>query len=62
MEKKAPCPRCGQPARLDESNPWRPFCCRRCKLIDLGDWVAGRYGIPADDREPPPAADGESRQ
>jgi endogenous inhibitor of DNA gyrase (YacG/DUF329 family) len=19
---------------------WRPFCSKRCKLIDLGDWAA----------------------
>jgi len=23
-----------------------PFCCERCRLIDLGRWAAGRYAIP----------------
>ena len=26
--------------------PWRPFCSERCKSIDLGHWLAGRYAIP----------------
>lgn len=47
------CPQCGQSVRLDDSNPWRPFCSERCKLLDLGDWFAGRYGIPGDDPMPP---------
>ncbi len=28
-----------------------PFCSERCKLIDLGRWLGGRYQIPADDPE-----------
>ena len=27
-------------------NPYRPFCCERCKLVDLGNWISGRYHIP----------------
>ncbi|MDA3919285.1 MAG: DNA gyrase inhibitor YacG [Salinisphaera sp.] len=33
------CPHCGGPAVLGPANPYRPFCSRRCKLIDLGDWL-----------------------
>ena len=44
----APCPRCGQPATLDASNPWRPFCKERCKLIDFGKWASEAYAIPAE--------------
>ncbi|MFT4045489.1 MAG: DNA gyrase inhibitor YacG [Solimonas sp.] len=47
------CPQCGQSVRLDESNPWRPFCSERCKLLDLGEWFSGRYGILSDDQTPP---------
>lgn len=43
----AACPRCGNSTRLDEQNPWRPFCSERCKLIDLGGWLDGRHAIPA---------------
>ena len=30
-----------------EGNPFRPFCSERCKLIDLDNWLAGRYRISA---------------
>lgn len=43
------CPRCNQRTRLDDSNTWRPFCSQRCKLVDLGDWLNGRYAIPAEE-------------
>jgi endogenous inhibitor of DNA gyrase (YacG/DUF329 family) len=44
--KTAPCPQCRQPASLDTANRFRPFCSERCKLLDLGEWFAGRYTIP----------------
>ncbi len=44
----AACPRCNSSSRLDDSNPWRPFCSERCKLIDLGAWFDGRHAIPAE--------------
>ncbi|MES1926147.1 DNA gyrase inhibitor YacG [Salinisphaera sp. T31B1] len=37
--KTIDCPYCGEPARIGADNPYRPFCSRRCKLIDLGDWL-----------------------
>jgi hypothetical protein len=40
---------------------YRPFCCERCKLLDLARWVEGSYRVPAesapaapDDDEPGP--------
>jgi len=48
-EKKAKtidCPYCGEPARVDAENSYRPFCSRRCKLIDLGDWLDESNRIP----------------
>ncbi|MGQ0622427.1 MAG: DNA gyrase inhibitor YacG [Panacagrimonas sp.] len=47
MSKTVPCPQCRQPAVLDPANRFRPFCSERCKLLDLGEWFAGRYTIPA---------------
>jgi uncharacterized protein len=44
--RSAPCPQCRQPASLEPSNRFRPFCGERCKLLDLGEWFAGRYVIP----------------
>ena len=55
----AACPRCGASTRLDAQNRWRPFCSERCKLIDLGNWVSGRYAIPADDSQVPTAEEDE---
>jgi endogenous inhibitor of DNA gyrase (YacG/DUF329 family) len=52
----AACPQCGRSARLDPANPWRPFCCERCKMIDLGAWFSEERSIPADDDPPAPAS------
>ncbi len=30
-----------------EGNPYRPFCCERCKLLDLGKWLREEYAVPA---------------
>ena len=38
------CPRCGESTGW-EGNEWRPFCSRRCKLIDLGSWISEEYVI-----------------
>lgn len=40
------CPACGKPVTWSESNPWRPFCSKRCRLIDLGAWFAEDNRIP----------------
>lgn len=56
----AACPRCGTSTRLDPQNIWRPFCSERCKLIDLGDWMSGRYALPVTEdpeNEPGPEQD-----
>ena len=33
------CPRCNKIADLSPANTSRPFCSKKCKLIDLGIWV-----------------------
>ncbi|MES2684267.1 MAG: DNA gyrase inhibitor YacG [Pseudomonadota bacterium] len=40
------CPHCSKPSLIAPANAWRPFCSERCKLIDLGDWMEGRFVIP----------------
>ncbi len=52
------CPVCGKAAAFDASNPFRPFCSERCKLIDLGQWANERYRIPGPPA--PEAGGGES--
>lgn len=60
--KKIKCPQCSGPSLWNESNESRPFCCNRCKLIDLGAWASEEYNIPAspsvDDYDDQPSLDG----
>lgn len=60
------CPQCRKPSVLTAENPFRPFCSERCKLIDLGDWMSGRFAIPVepegDPDELPPASSGPGSQ
>ena len=37
------CPICAKEVKLGE--PDFPFCCERCRLIDLGNWSAEKYRI-----------------
>ncbi|HUX10926.1 MAG TPA: DNA gyrase inhibitor YacG [Terriglobia bacterium] len=39
------CPNCKQEVPY-EGNPFRPFCSERCKMIDLDNWLEGRYRVP----------------
>lgn len=40
------CPTCHKLIPFDKSNPFRPFCSERCKLIDLGEWANEERTIP----------------
>jgi endogenous inhibitor of DNA gyrase (YacG/DUF329 family) len=31
---------------------WRPFCSERCRLIDLGAWMAEQHAIPGEEISP----------
>ncbi len=48
----APCPICKKAAQGRETNPHAPFCCERCKLVDLGNWLTDAYRIPDEETEP----------
>jgi len=39
------CPTCSAPVEWKAENTYRPFCCERCKLIDLGAWAAEEHAI-----------------
>jgi endogenous inhibitor of DNA gyrase (YacG/DUF329 family) len=41
------CPICGKPVPPRPENRSAPFCCDRCRLIDLGKWLGEEYRIPA---------------
>ena len=49
---KRPCPSCGKTVDWSEQPSYRPFCSKRCRLIDLGEWASDSYRIPS--REPAP--------
>ena len=46
------CPTCAKPVQWRPENTFRPFCSERCKLIDLGEWAAEKYKVPASDGLP----------
>lgn len=39
------CPGCGGPSEYIAGNPWRPFCCERCKNHDFGAWASERFRV-----------------
>ncbi|PID37666.1 MAG: DNA gyrase inhibitor YacG [Pseudomonadales bacterium] len=42
--KQYPCPHC-QKQTPWQDNPFKPFCSKRCKMIDLGAWANEDYKI-----------------
>ena len=49
---KVKCPTCQKEIEWSQQNPFRPFCCERCKLIDLGAWASGDFAIAGDQSTP----------
>ena len=45
MAIQVKCPQCEKMTEYSDKNPWRPFCCERCKIIDLGAWANEDYVI-----------------
>ena len=55
-KKPGKCPICGKPALAAHV----PFCSKRCKQIDLANWLGEAYRIPAAlEDEDDPSRDGE---
>lgn len=42
---KVNCPHCHQEVIWAEESPFRPFCSKRCQLIDLGEWANEQHYI-----------------
>jgi len=38
------CPVCGKKVNFKKAE-YRPFCCEKCQLIDLGHWFSESYSI-----------------
>jgi uncharacterized protein len=48
------CPICKQPVTeppAPDAPTTFPFCSERCKLIDLGRWLDGKYQIPVEETD-----------
>ncbi len=43
--RRRSCVVCGRP----QDPAWRPFCSRRCQLVDLGRWLQGQYRLPGEE-------------
>lgn len=41
------CPSCGEKHLYSLDNPYRPFCSKGCKAIDLGAWASESYRVEA---------------
>ena len=45
------CPTCKRPVAWTPEQVFKPFCCERCRLIDLGEWVMEEKRIPGESLE-----------
>jgi len=59
------CPICKKPveepqAGAENVRSFFPFCSERCKLIDLGRWLDGKYQIPVTEDEAEDSTDTSS--
>ena len=54
--KPVNCPTCKK--EVEPSLQSFPFCSERCRLVDLGNWLGGRYRIASTNDERKPDADG----
>jgi len=45
MTLKVPCPQCQTSVIWQASSEFRPFCSKRCQLIDLGEWAEEGHKI-----------------
>jgi endogenous inhibitor of DNA gyrase (YacG/DUF329 family) len=55
------CPTCQRPVPIpadDEPLGAFPFCSERCKLIDLGRWIDGKYQIVVEEEDEDEAGGG----
>lgn len=41
------CPACGGDSLFAPENRFRPFCCQRCRQLDLGAWATESFRVAA---------------
>jgi len=44
--KQVNCPTCQKIVQWTDAEVFRPFCSKKCQLIDFGDWASERFAIP----------------
>jgi len=49
---KVKCPTCQKEVVWDKESLFRPFCCKRCQLIDLGEWAGEEKRIKGESVSP----------
>jgi uncharacterized protein len=56
---KLSCPICAKRLQGESLKelPYFPFCCKRCKQIDLGRWLDGTYQPASDEDDDPTPQD-----
>ncbi len=52
MNKSIACPICKK--EVPREGEAYPFCSSRCRLIDLGNWLGGKYAIAGEPAEGDP--------
>ena len=45
MTLKVPCPTCDKAVVWQAASEFRPFCSKRCQMLDLGDWADESHKI-----------------
>jgi len=45
MTLNVPCPTCNATVAWQPSSEFRPFCSKRCQLLDLGEWADESHKI-----------------
>lgn len=45
------CPTCGDPITWSDKHPHRPFCSKRCQLVDFGEWANENHKIEGSDHD-----------
>ncbi len=49
--REVSCPTCRKKFNYFESE-FRPFCCEKCRMVDLGHWLSESYAVPAEKLTP----------
>jgi endogenous inhibitor of DNA gyrase (YacG/DUF329 family) len=49
---KVNCPTCQKKVTWDKQSLFRPFCSKRCQLIDLGEWAGEEKRIKGEPVNP----------